>query len=493
MKKILFIIIAILFTVSSCQDMEEMNVDPNRATTTHPRLLLTQIEWNTFRDYGGTSPLYAIKMLVQTDGENAQQYYKWDRSDFTGYSRLRDVTKMMEEASAINDNSYIALGKFFRAYHFFNMALTFGDIPYTEALMGETDKIYTPKYDTQKDVLKGILKELEEANDLLKGQQNIIAGDIIYNGNSQQWVRLINSFRLKILLTLSKRVDNSDMSIQSSFSSIAANEDLMQSTADNGQLVFLDQEGNRYPQFNSSSFGSGMYMDSTFIKRLQDREDPRLFLYCTQTKEAKEAGKAIDDFSAYEGGDPAAPYNTVNEKATRGKVSKVNERYYQDPTNEPLILLSYSELQLILAEASVRGWIQNDAKSYYENGIKASFKFYETYAKNLGNYVSETKATSYLANPNIDFAAATTTEKKLDLIITQRYLQSFFQHGWTSFFDHLRTGYPTFRRPSGTSIPYRWIYPQSEYNNNSTNVSAAIETQFGTGNDKINQPTWWIK
>src|SRR5690606_15736133 len=100
----------------------------------------------------------------------------------------------------------------------------------------------------------------------------------------------------------------------------------------------------------------------------------RLFIYSTQTKSAKEAGKAIDDFSSYEGGDPAAPYGEVNEKATQGNVSKVNDRYHRDPVNEPYKLLGYSEQQLILAEAAVRGWITADAKELYNEGVMASFK-----------------------------------------------------------------------------------------------------------------------
>lgn len=491
MKKIIFLITIILMC-ASCSDLEDLNKDPNNPTETHPQLLLTQVEWTAFTKFVGTSPLYANKMLVQTDGENSYQYYKWNRGDFS-FTDMKDIVKMMEEASKINGNSYIALGKFFRAYYFYNMTLQFGDIPYSEALKGETDEIFTPVYDTQEDVIKGILNELDEANTILKDETASIDGDVIYNGSTNKWRRLINSFRLKVLLSLSSKENDTNLNIKSQFSSIFQNEPLLSSNQDNAQLVYLDQTDNRYPEFNSSSFGSGMYIDSTFIKRLQDHQDPRLFLFCTQTKEAKETGKAIDDFTAYEGGDPAAPYGTVNEKATKGKVSKVLERFYQDPTNEPSILLGYAELQFILSEACVRGWISGDAATFYNNGVKSSFKFYETYAKDLGNYVSEDIVNNYLANPVNDFSTKSTTAQKIEAIVMQKYFQSFFQGGWSPFFENLRTGYPEYRRPSGVEIPYRWIYPQSEYNYNADNVSAAIERQFGAGNDKINQKTWWLK
>ena len=494
MKKLLIIYVAVFAGLASCKKLEEINVDPNRVTETHPQLQRTQIEWDAFRYNQGTGSLYAEKILVQTDGESAGQYYKWDRSDFTPYSRMRDVTKMIEEATRINSNSYIALGKFFRAFYFLNLTLTFGDVPYSQALQGETQETYTPPaYDAQKDVFKGILAELKEANDLLANENTIIAGDIIYNGNVAQWRKAINAFRLKVLMLLSKKEGDGDLNVKAAFSQIVNSEPLFAGNADDAQLVFLNQEGNRYPEFNSSGYGSGMYMDSTFIRRLQDREDPRLFIYCTQTKNAEDAGLPVNDFNAYEGGDPAAPYAEVNTKAANGKTSKVNNRYHKDPTTEPMTLIGYAEQQLIIAEAVVRGWVAGDAEDYYNKGVKASFKFYGTYAKGLEQYVTETIAGAYLAKSINSLATAATEEAKIEKIVTQRYLRSFLQSPWGPFFDHLRTGYPSFRRPAGVNIPFRWIYPQAEYNNNAENVATAIKSQFGEGNDKISSKPWWVQ
>jgi len=482
-----------LFTVSCQKDLEELNVDPNRPQQTHPQLLLTRIEWTAFQAFGGTSPLYANKMLVQSDGENLEQYYKWNRSSFDPYDNLRNVTKMDEEATKLNLKAYNALSKFFRAYYFYNLTLTFGDIPYSQALKAESETaIFTPAYDQQKEVFKGILAELAEANTILKSENSIILGDIIFGGSVQNWRKAVNALRLKVLLTLSKRTSETDLNIVSQFANIY-NTELLFAKDESAKLVFLNQQGNRYPEFNSSSFGSGMYMDMTFVERLKERQDPRLFLFCTQTRLGKEAGKAISDFSSYEGGDPAAPYAETNVKAVAGRVSKVHERYYSDPVNEPRVLIGFSEQQLILAEASVRGWIAADAKTLYDDGVKSNFKFYESNVASLSSYVTETAAVNYLAIPINSFAAATTTEQKIELITTQKYLQTYFQNGWTAFFSNLRTSYPAFRRPAGVSIPFRWIYPQSEYNNNAEQVKKAITSQFGANNDLINQPTWWIK
>ena len=491
MKQLSISILIILFTLFSCEDFEEIKENPNNVSETHPQLLLTKIEWDAFQ-VKGASPLFASRMLVQTDGEQSEQFYTWNRASFSDYNNLRNITKMMEEGQRIESPSYEALAKFFRAVYFYNLTLTFGDIPYSEALKGESEELYTPGYDSQKNVFTGILNELEEANNLIT--DDIIEGDIIFDGDAEKWKKLINSFRLKILISLSNQESDADLNIASKFANIVSNEPIMESLDDNGQLVFLDQDGNRYTEFNSSSYSSSRYMDSTFIQKLIDRKDPRLFIYSDRTGIAKEAGLAINDFNAYEGGNPIAPYSEVNAKAAKKLVSTINLRYVSDPTNEPHVVLGYPELQFILAEARVRGWINtSDAKTYYENGVKASFRFFNTYAENYAPYVDANAANTYLQEDLINFDNASTNEEKIERIVTQKYLQSFLQGGWTSYFEHLRTGYPSFLILGDATPPTRWMYPNDEYQYNGQNVSDAIKNQFGEGNDDTREIPWWIK
>src|SRR5690606_7799085 len=156
--------------------------------------------------------------------------------------------KLKQEAERIESAEYVALAKVIRAFYFYNLTLTFGDIPHSEALKGEFEELYLPKYDTQKEVFIGILNELSEANNLLEGNTNIIAGDIIFGGNTLKWQKLVNSFRLKILMTLSKKESDAELNVKNAFANIYNNEPIMESNADNGQLVFLDEEGSRYTE-----------------------------------------------------------------------------------------------------------------------------------------------------------------------------------------------------------------------------------------------------
>jgi len=487
--RILFYISIVIAAFSSCKKLEDINVNPNNVSESHPQLLLTTIEWNAFQ-VEGVSPLSATRMVVQTDGEEPNQYYSWDRGSFDNYSRLRDVAKMMEEATRIENTSYQALAKFFRAWYFYKLTIQFGDIPYSQAMLGEEDALFTPVYDTQKDVFAGILNELKEANEMMG--DDLIEGDIIYKGNPALWRKMINSFRLKVLMSLSKKQGDANLNIAAEFAQIVNNEAIFESVADNCQLVFVDQLGNRYTEFNASSYGSSRYGDSTFIQRFRDHQDPRLFIFYGQTRNAKEAGLPIDDFNGYDGGNPVSSPDENNDKAFAGNASKVNSRYTTDPTTEPSVALGYPELQLILAEAVVRGWISGDAKTYYNNAILGSFAFYNTYALEYASYVDEVSATNYLTQPIVELDNALTPEEKIERIIMQKYFQSFLQGGWNAYFDRLRTGYPHFDYLPASTPPLRWMYPNAEYQLNADNVSQAISSQFGAGNDQTRVATWWI-
>jgi len=401
---------------------------------------------------------------------------------------------MMEEATRIHSKAYRALAKVFRAMYFYNLTLTFGDIPYSQALKGEIETIYQPEYDTQKEVFLGILKELEEANDSLAASDEVIEGDIIYNGNLTNWRKFINSYRLKVLLTLSHKTGDADFNVIAKFSDIVTNEPIIESNSENGQLAFYDLLDSRYTFYNDSRFASAVYLDSTFVQRLADREDPRLFIYADQTPNGKSEGKAINDFTSYGGGNPIASTADVYATALAGNISLIDQaRYTKDPVNEPSIVLGYPEVQFMLAEAVVRNWISGDAKTYYENGVKASFDFYHTYADDYASYVKPEDAEDYLLNDSVNFDNATSADKQIELIITQKYLQSFMQNGWTPYFEHLRTGYPAFLHLPSFPPPTRWMYPQQALDYNKQNVEAAITRQFGANNDTPNQIPWWLK
>ncbi|ANF51032.1 hypothetical protein A0O34_11140 [Chryseobacterium glaciei] len=479
-----------LFAVTSCEtNLDTINENPNDQASIDPKFLLTYVSKSAFQVNGDN--MYASRMMIGTDGENTYQYMKWNDASFDVYtSGLLNTAKMMQEAEKINNKNYQAIGKFYRAYYFFNLSLKFGSIPYSEALKGESG-ITQPKYDTQETVMAGILSELKEANDLINSSDKI-EGDIIYNGDATKWKKLINSFRLKILITMSKKTTLGTYNIATEFASIAGTQTLMTSISDNGELKFADAADSRYTMFNNSGYGSSLYMADYFINMFKARQDPRLFTFAAQTTGAKEAGKAITDFTAYNGGNPTSAYSDNAALVTAKNISKVNDRFYKDATNEPSSVLSYSELEFILAEATARGWISGSAKTHYDNAIKASFTFYQTYVKNPNQYFAGFDVNQYVTTSLVLYNNSDPLQTQLEKIMTQKYMTMFHQSQWTSYYDYLRTGFPNYPLQTGVSAPLRFRYPQVEYNYNSTNLKAALTSQYG-GNDNINSKPWWLQ
>ena len=485
-KYLSILVMALLF--NACHNLDEINDNPNYVNETHPQLLLTEIASNAFQ-VEGTRALYASRMIIQTGEENNYQFYKWGNGSFAPYNELRQVTKMIEEAQRIENSNYVAIGKFFRAYYFYKLSLSFGDIPYSEALAGETGN-YQPGYDSQERVFAGIINELDEAAGLINDNETI-DGDIIYNGNPINWLKLINSFQLKVLMTLSGKEQAEGINISEKFNEVYQRGNLINSLDENAQLVFVDQQDSRYTEFNSSSYASSMFMSATFVDLLKELKDNRLFIIAEQTSSATSEAKPIEDFESYNGGDPTANYSLISETLVAdGNISKVNARYYTNPTTEPHNILSYWEIEYILAEATVREWINSDASQHYENAVRANFEFYRNHAEEYNMYLSEAYVNQYLSQENVKLPVAD-KEVLLERILTQKYLTSFLQGGWTQYYDYLRTGYPYFKFTNANTPPKRFVYPNDEYNNNTRNLEEAINSQFN-GNDGIRETPWWL-
>ena len=169
MKKISFYILTVLgLTFAGCESkFTELEKDPNRAVNVPASLILKEVEYAM---YSNTGRAFSAEMRWNQFYCSNYNYYANNEYTWTEgrnhYNTLKNVIKMEEEAkrAGLADvNGYSALGKFFRAYFFYEMTIRMGDLPMSEALKGIDNT--TPKYDSQKAVFVQILKWLDEAND----------------------------------------------------------------------------------------------------------------------------------------------------------------------------------------------------------------------------------------------------------------------------------------------------------------------------------------
>lgn len=485
MKKLTIILLAIiLFTGTQSCEFEEYQIDPNRTVQATPGLVLTSMVTSAFNLWH-VQAMLTSRMLVYTDGLDLNQYYGWSRSDYEEYNNLRQVYKLIEESERAGQPNYVALAKFFRAYHFYNLTMAYGEVPYTNAL-GGFEGMYKPEYDSQELIFEGILNDLEEANNDLSQTEPPLLGDVMFAGDISLWKKAINSFRLRVLMTLSAKNGGSTIDVSGQFSSIISDPGkypLMTGNMDNLALQYYDQGGNRYPYFENQNFTSAYLLEQTFVELMKNRADPRLIKIASITSVADSDGLLETDFNAYGGLDGSASFDDLNTEKASGVGSLVDSRYHMDPIAEKGVVLGYAELQFIMAEAAELGWIGGSAATFYTTGIEANMEFYGIPVPDI---------LTYLTHPLVVYNAATGIEQ----INTQKYLTYFFSTGWESYYNQRRTGVPVFSADGATfnngKVPLRWMYPESESKLNRENIEASLQRQFG-GTDDINGVMWLLK
>jgi hypothetical protein len=457
------------------------------------------------------------------------QEYNWAGASLY-YTTLKNVIKMEEEAlraGAKEVNPYSALGKFFRAYLFYEMTMRVGDLPMNDALKGI--EALEPKYDTQKDIFIQILKWLEEANtnlsQLIAGGDNSLLGDFYFNNDLRKWQRVVNTFHLRVLISLSKKETDANLNIKQDFSKIIGNKNnypLMNDMGDNLQFVYINPF-NKYPT-NPDNFGfdaTRYNMSSTYLGLLTSLKDPRTFAVADPAGSKLKAGLLPSDHNAYVGASPAEDLADMSNKAGidngAGFVPGVysfygRKRYYSTYTAEPGILIGYPEMCFNIAEAANRGWITVDAEEWYRKGIQASIGFYGIkegantffYLKPGGKVVEGADYISYNVNfvfndyyNQVSVKYAGNNNSGLAQILQQKYLAFFQNSGYEAYYNYRRTGLPAFAEGgpgTGNSgkIPRRFQYPGTERTTNGANLTEALQRQFG-GKDDINLDMWIVK
>lgn len=528
MKKLLYLaLVSVCLSIfaSSCKkSFDELRNNPNKPTEVPPSLLFNGILNSLYDGPNGSNEKWCQYYCENYD------YYGNNRYDFGAgtnyYSTLNNVLKMEEEAvNAGADpelNPYAALGKFFRAYFFSKMSLAMGDVPMTEALLGAEN--LTPVYDAQKDVLKRSFLWLDSANNelgtLITNVNSTLAGDIYLGNNLSAWQKVVNTFRLRLLMHLSKKEGDADLNIKQQFADITGNPDkypVMESNSDNLQYVYVHPT-NDYPT-NPSSFGfdaTRKNTSATYVGLLTQLKDPRVFATSEPARAKVNSGISPTSYEAFVGADPGEDLGAMYNKANTGQYSFINRRrYYETYTGEPSVQIGYPELCFTIAEAINRGWIsagkQGNAEAYYIAGIKASRASYgipETgsytafFLKSGGpgtnatydSYAIPADWNTYYNQASVKYAGNNATG--LTQILQQKYLSMFRHSGIEAYFTYRRTGVPAFTTGDGTGnsgrIPLRFQYFNSEKTANTTNYQAALKSQY-SGNDDINGEMWLLK
>ncbi len=525
MKRTFYILLVAVIAIGGAgckKTFEDLNLNENKPTSVPASLLFNGILNSMYDAPYGSGERFSQYFLCNYD------YYGNNRYDFGSgdnyYGTLKNVNKMVDEAANSGlpaENSYEAMAKFFKAYFFTKMSLEMGDIPMTEALEGSEN--LTPVYDPQKKVFQQAFAWLDSANTEL-GQlitdNATISGDIFLNNDLSKWRKVVNTFRIRLLIALSKKESDADLNIKQQFATILSDANkypIMTSMDDNLQYQFV-YPTNEYPM-NPDNFGFDALRyntSATYISLLTQTNDPRVFVTAEPASALVAGGKSPTSFDAFVGADPGEDLGIMYVKGNSGQYSLINrKRYYETYTGESSIQIGYPELLFNIAEAINRGWVSSgplgDAEEHYKAGIKASMKYYgipesgsfTAYFYQSGAPGSTAAYNTYSVNFDFDTYYNQTSVKYsgnngtgLTQILKERYIALFRHSGFESYFTYRRTGVPTFTTGPGTGnggrIAMRYKYPGSEQTANAENYQAALQSQYG-GNDDINGMMWLLK
>jgi len=507
MKYLNYILIISLFTgiLTSCDNFDDINTNPDAATQASASMLATKIILEITKPKNEKNFIFddlLCKQISWAEGAENEQYNVLEREEFfSDYTVLTNIQKMIDAASEADKDAYMGLGKFMKAFRLFYFSLDLGDIPYSDALNGEEGDM-SPEYDTQKEVMLQILDDLDQAYQYFSSA-NTFSGDPIFSGNPEKWKKTVATFQLKVLINLSKKESDSDLRVKERFNSIFGSKSLMESNDDNYQIVYSDKAGQTYPFYyvNVRHWGYPL-ISTTVIDVMKGYEDYRVFYYASPAASKLAEGISSDSFDAYFGVDPSSSFDLIKEYFNTGQYCCINRRYSHLAAGEPMIRIGYAELNFILAEAVLRGWISGDVSTYYKKGIEASLRFTDSCTPDNEEYHYGRKITEEIITQTVNHSKIQLTgneEGDLEKIMTQKYLAAFFKNQYDPYYDYRRTGYPVLPINPNTNqntvkdkIPVRWMYPQVEYDYNSVNVNAAVERQYG-GVDDVNKLMWILQ
>ncbi|MCG8476412.1 MAG: SusD/RagB family nutrient-binding outer membrane lipoprotein, partial [Cytophagales bacterium] len=204
---------------------------------------------------------------------------------------ITDVFRKLEKDEA-NNQGKIAQARIVRAVNYLRLTQMYGDVPYFDAgKAAEDSKYYFPKYDRQEDILKHIIKELEEARDQLDNNTFASGGDIYYTGNISKWKKLANSLIMRTAMLMAE-TSQSDFA-RISFEKAAKNPYGYISSVDEAAKVVHDTPGGSWGT-NQNGYGTPVNgkvgglgyatIEEKPLKMMQRDEDPRIFWMLCQLR-----------------------------------------------------------------------------------------------------------------------------------------------------------------------------------------------------------------
>lgn len=524
--KALIVFSVLVFLFSCTGDYEDVNTNPYGVT---PEDL--EQDFNSLNVYfpemirgevilGGN---YQVNQTLSTDswagysatptdysgGANNTTYrITWNRIWNEYYSGLMSPSfQAIKKARESNEPNFVAWAKLIRLYGIQKVASVYGPVIYTDYGKSAT----VSHYDSEEEFYNAAFKDLDSINNILEDEVEFggfTEADVSsYNGDITKWLKLSNSLRLMLALRLTDV--KPELAREQAEKAVSGPEGVFNSNDD----TFKVDVGNEdHPLIIIGYLFDDTRMSATMESFLVGYKDPRTGVFWNPVDDDEQ-----DELVAKH---PEFPFKGIKNGAEihdsnkRTSFSKPGE-YFKSATD--YTLLSYSDVEFMLAEAKLRGWNvgAQSVKDHYEEGVRASFEQWgatgvEQYLENNEdtpiNYSdpvvdnSEQNAFEAQTDITVKWEESASKERKLERIITQKWIGGF-PNSFKAWTDFRRTGYPKIEpvyknysdSQDGVIAPGDYIkrlrFVEDEYNANPQGVEEALNKLEGP--DEIGTRLWW--
>jgi hypothetical protein len=472
-----YLVLITVVVATGCKKLDDINLNPNKPTTSDPNYLITGAEKSTmdilystlqngyfgmhYAQYWSGNSRTGDSQYAIDEGNNSALWNTLYRSIFN-LQQIEVLNSQKANPAAKNQN---AISKILKVWMFQILTDTYVDVPYSDAFKLETN--ITPKYDDAKAIYASLVDTLTaQVNALDEAEPTFGNSEIIYKGDVLAWKKLGHSLLLRLAIRMA------DADPQKAQSIIEANyQQAMTSNADDALFTYVNAAPNKFPMNDSEREITDFFVSQTLVDYMKSVNDPRLNIYVRPSQAGTITGM---------------PYGYAASDTTRPAIrnySYPGTKIYSPEMDG--ILMNYSEVEFILAEAAARGWSVGDAAMHYENGIKASMAYWGV-------------------TTGIDEYITTVPYNQADwknVIGTQKWL-ALYPQGFQAWFERIRLD---FKKPGGDSlfvaphngsldanvkfVPTRLTYPTGEQTQNKASYDAAVSKLNG---DTKAIKNWWM-
>ena len=416
MKKILIPLTAIALLTTGCDVDKTINDNPNDITLADvdPKLFLNGAQLaNAIVQvshinricgmYSGQligytslySNIYGYALsTVETNGE-------WNSAYIGVITNARHI-----QSAAPDDKLLVGISKVLEANAIGTLALLTGDVPYSE--IGQSD-ISDPKFDGQIEVLASMSTLLDGAiSDLNGASSRNESFDIYFNGDKDKWIAAAYTLKARYALA------NKDYA----GALAAAGNGISSSSGDmlyipRGDAAINAGDKNLFYTIIAGSRAGDLGNDGSFLLDILDSSN------------AKYRGNAKTNETARHG------YYTIDESSASGNTGVIEQF-------EPQPIATYSENQLIKAEASARSGFASglSALNSYRAWLSGGGRLNATF-DDADNYMYDAYVEADFTSGGMENADGVSKDKALlREIIEERYVSGF--GSYMPFNDHRR-------------------------------------------------------